>query len=105
MSDSELARELKEHNVSIGPITSSTRDVYRRKLAKLKAEQTRGELFDTFIGTSSPIFLFSAVSQSSSAITVASESDEEFSSSSEEADPKPQVIIHLNYLTHLCEHS
>ena len=43
MSDSELIRELKQQGVSPGPITSSTREVYRRKLAKLKAEKTRSK--------------------------------------------------------------
>ena len=43
MPDSELVHELKQLGVSPGPITSSTREVYRRKLAKLKAEKTRGE--------------------------------------------------------------
>lgn len=42
LSDAELMSELKKLGVSPGPITSSTRDVYRRKLAKLKAEKTRG---------------------------------------------------------------
>lgn len=42
MSDSELARELKQYGINVGPITSSTRSVYQRRLAKLKAERTSG---------------------------------------------------------------
>lgn len=93
MSDSELARELKHLGVSPGPITSSTREVYRRKLAKLKAEKTRGVwcLWRSLVAYH--VYVHIGVVQSSSVTTVASESDE-FSSSDEATDatePPPQV--------------
>ena len=44
MSDGELVKELRRHGEDPGPITSTTRVVYERQLARHMAEKTKGDL-------------------------------------------------------------
>ena len=49
LSDSQLMQELKKNKVDVGPITSTTRRVYEKKLAKLLAEKAKGTFFNIII--------------------------------------------------------
>ena len=42
ISDSQLLQELRKHNIDAGPVTSSTRSVYEKKLANVMAENAKG---------------------------------------------------------------